>query len=193
MKPLDYIKKFRQFIKDAVRGTNLLPSIVMAHALYEAADDDGNVGKSVHAASYNNDVRVRAGASWKGPKVLLPVRIASGTLKRKRKAWFRVYTSAEDSIGDRIRLLTQKLSGRQLPFLYGRTLKMQALVLQQSITRSDPHYAERMVNLIVKHKLYWYDRSWLIEKACIVALTIATINAVRYLLETYWDQLVPWR
>ena len=193
MSPRDYIKKFRQFIKDAVRGTNLLPSIVMAHALYEAADDDGNVGKSVHAASYNNDVRVRAGASWKGPKVLLPVRNASDSPKRKRKAWFRVYTSAEESIGDRVSMLVQKLSIRQLPLLYGRTLKMQALVLQQSITRSDPRYADRIVNLIVKHNLYWHDRHWLVEKACILALTIATIHTVCYLLETYWDQWVPWR
>lgn len=193
MNPRDYIKKIRQFIKDAVRGTNLLPSIVMAHALYEAADDDGNVGKSVHAASYNNDVRVRAGASWKGPKVLLPVRFSLGSPKRKRKAWFRVYTSAEESIGDRIRMLAQKLSARQLPFLYGRTLKMQALLLQQSITRSDPRYADRIVQLIVRHRLYWHDRHWLVEQACTLALTIATVHTVRYLLETYWDQWVPWR
>lgn len=193
MKPRDYINKIRQFIKDAVRGTNLLPSIVMAHALYEAADDDGNVGKSVHAASYNNDVRVRAGASWKGPKVLLPVRNTSFSSKRKRKAWFRVYASAEESIGDRIRMLAQKLAARQLPFLYSRTLKMQALLLQQSITHSDPRYADRIVNLIIKHNLYWHDRHWLIEKACTLALVMAAVNTLRYLLETCWDQWVPWR
>ena len=193
MSPREYFKKIGQFIKDAVSGTSLLPSIVMAHALYEAADDDGNVGKSVHAASFNNDVRIRAGASWKGPKVLLPVRSVSGAPKRKRKAWFRVYFSAEESIRDRVNMLAQKLASRQLPFLYGRTLKMQALVLQQSITRTDPRYADRIVNLVMKHNLYWYDRRWLIEKACTLALTIAGFYTLRYLLATYWDQLVPWR
>lgn len=192
MSPQEYIQKFMTFIKDRVRGTGLLPSLVMAHALYEAADDDGYIGKSVHAASYNNDVRMQANASWTGPKVLLPLRPTPGTRMKPRKAWYRVYASSEQSIEDRIDMLKQKVPAWPKTFLHKDTLKVQASIFQLSAMSTDPLYADRIVHLVNKHKLYLLDRQWLIEKAITVALTVSAMKLLIYVLGL-WDVWVPWR
>jgi flagellum-specific peptidoglycan hydrolase FlgJ len=191
MQPQHYIKRFISFITARVKGTGLLPSIVMAHALYEAADDDGYIGKSVHAASYNNDVRIRADASWTGPKVLLPLRQSSSASKRRR-AWYRVYSSPEQAIEDRIEMLKQRVSVWPTTLLHSDTLKVQASIFELSTMSTDPLYADRIVHLVHKHKLYRCDRQWLIEKVVKIALFIASVELLVHVLGS-WDLFVPWR
>ncbi|MGC3947746.1 MAG: glucosaminidase domain-containing protein [Chryseolinea sp.] len=188
----DYIRKFRQFIKDRLRNTTLLPSIVMAHALYEAADDDGYIGKS-DAASYNNHVRMPADASWKGPKVKLNVRDNTWTRKRIRKAWFRIYDSSEDSIADRIEMLSKKITSWPTAVLHSDMLRAQAGILQLATENNDPRYGERIVKLIDKHRLYLLDTRWIVEYVLKTLLTIGLVRAAIYFVSMYWDAIVPWR
>lgn len=221
MKPREYVKRFRDFITERLRGTTLLPSIVMAHAMYESADDDNTIGKSEHAASYNNDVRILADRSWDGPKVKLPVRQVHGTdkwesqlyladrqesqnhvteereslsrtaKKQRRKAWYRVYSNAENAICDRITMLTTKLSKWPVMVNHRDTIRAQALLIQQLATGTDPRYGERLVYLISEYKLYRLDRQWLLEKLKKFILLPAVLALVAQTLKN-WDLIKSW-
>lgn len=188
----NYIRRFRQFIKDRLRNTTLLPSIVMAHALYEAADDDGYIGKS-DAASYNNHVGLRADATWKGPKVKLTVRDYSWTNKRVRKAWFRIYDSSEESIADRIEMLSKKISSWPTAIFHSDMLKAQAGMLQLATGNNDPRYGERIAHMVEKHRLYVLDTRWIVETVLRTVLTGGLVRLGIHLIATYWDIVVPWR
>jgi|GEM_PF-6828312 len=192
MSSRDYIRKFRQFIKDRLRNTALLPSIVMAHALYEAADDDGYIGRS-DAASYNNHVGMRADASWKGPKVKLTVRDSSWTTKRIRKAWFRIYDSSEDSIADRIEMLSKKISAWPTAVFHSDMLQAQSGMLQLATDNNDPRYGERIAQLVDKHRLYLLDTRWIVEHILRTLLTIGLVRLGIHFVTAYWDVIVPWR
>ena len=192
MTPRDYIRKFRKFIKDRLRNTALLPSIVMAHALYEAADDDGYIGRS-DAASYNNHVRMRADASWNGPKVKLTVRDPSWTTKRIRKAWFRIYDSSEDSIADRIDMLGKKISAWPTAIFHSDMVKAQAGMLQLATDNNDPRYGERLTQLVEKHRLYLLDSRWIVESILRTLLTFGLVQLGIHFINIYWNSMVPWR
>lgn len=192
MTPKEYIKKFREFIKDLMKGSTLLPSLVMAQALYEAADDNGVAGGSVHALTYNNDVRMRAGRSWKGPRVKLPTRQIKGDKKRARLAWFRIYLNPELSIADRVKMLTKKVAIWPTAFWHNDTVKQQARRLQALGISPDPNYGQRMFDIVNTHKLYRMDKQWWIEKIIRFSFSFVFFIGVRYALQN-WDAWVPWR
>ena len=187
----EYVNKFRDFIKQRLNGSKLLPSIVMAHALHESADDNEFVGRGVHTVQYNNDVRVRADRKWKGPRVQLPIRSLS-RFARGRKAWFRIYQSGQDALGDRIDMLVRKHPSWTTAFFYNDTLRIQAEILQSAVQPNDPRYGERMVAIIKRHKLYRMDNHWIIETALTSLITFAIVLLASYLL-SFWDAFVPWR
>jgi len=180
MTPKEYLNRFKKLIKDRLKESSLLPSIVMAHALYEASDDDGYFGKSLLATEYNNDVRVKAGRSWKGPKIKAPLRTEE--IKKTRRAWYRIYPSSEHAIKDRIDMLLTSAKGWPRAFLHSDTVKVQAQLLQISVVSSDPRYGERIAHLVRKHKLYWHDGQWLLEKAVVYAVTVGFVQLGIYLL-----------
>ncbi|MEJ1242229.1 glucosaminidase domain-containing protein [Chryseolinea sp. T2] len=184
----EYLKRITKFIKGRLKGTSLLPSVVMAHALYEASDDDGYFGKSLLATEYNNDVRVKAGRSWKGPKIKAPLHPEEITPKN-RKAWFRIYPSSEHAIKDRIDMLLTSAKGWPRAFLHSHTVRVQAQLLQISVVSNDPRYGERIAHLVDKHKLYLHDGQWLIEKAIVMAATAAMVKLGIYLMG-FWDVIL---
>lgn len=187
----DYVKRFRSFIVARLRGSKLLPSIVMAHAIYESGDEGNFVGRSLLARLYKNDVRMRADRSWKGPKVQLPIRSVS-PYARGRKAWYRVYRSAEQAIGDRIDMLLSKWPSWPSALLYDDMLKMQAERLQASGVSNDPRYSERIIAIVKKNRLYLMDIRWFFDVFMGSALMFAAMKFGAYLL-TFWDAVVPWR
>lgn len=181
MTPTEYVRRFSRFIKTRLNKSTLLPSVVMAHAMYEASDDDGYIGRSQLAVAYNNDVRVKAGRSWTGPKVRAPLREKEINSKT-RNAWYRIYSSPELAIADRIDMLLTKVKYWPKTFLHDDTVKAQAQLLQMSGITNDPRYGERIAYLVAKHKLYWHDRQWLIEKAVETVCTIGIVKLGIYLL-----------
>ncbi|MEJ1241891.1 glucosaminidase domain-containing protein [Chryseolinea sp. T2] len=187
----DYISRFRGFIKARLRTTGILPSVVMAHAIYESADETANAGEGVHASVYNNDTRMRADSKWKGPKVRLPIRTISPKAKG-RMAWFRVYVTGEQSVADRIDMLLSKRKSWPTMLFYDDTLKMQSEILQAAVVSNDPRYGERIVQIVNKHKLYWMDTRWILEYVLRTVVTISLVRLCIYLLG-FWDQIVPWR
>ena len=187
----EYVKRFRSFIKARLRTTGILPSVVMAHAIYESADETECVGEGVHATVYNNDTRMRADSKWNGPKVRLPIR----TLSRKAKgrmAWFRVYVTGEQSVADRIDMLLSERKSWPTMWFYNDTLKMQSEILQAAVVSNDPRYGERIIQIVNRHNLYWMDTRWIVEYIATTALTISVVQLCIYLL-SFWDQIVPWR
>lgn len=184
----EYVKRFTKLIRQRLKGKGLLPSVVLAHALYEASDDDGYMGASALATAYNNEVRAKAGKSWKGPKILAPVRklIGSSADAKPRKAWYRIYESPGQSITDRIDMLLSKVTHWPKAFLHEDTVRMQAAMLQMLGISDDPRYGERIAMLVRKHKLHWYDRQWLVEKIISIALMVGFIKLGTYAL-SFWD------
>lgn len=185
MTPKEYLKKFKNLIKDRLKQSSLLPSIVMAHALYEASDDNGLIGQSFLATEYNNDVRVKAGRSWKGPKIKAPLR-PEEIHSKPRKAWYRIYPSSEHAIKDRIEMLLNSAKGWPTALLHSNTVKVHAQLLQYAVGSNDPRYGERIAYLVDKHKLYLHDGKWLIEKTITMAVTFGLVRLGIYLLG-FWD------
>lgn len=187
----EYVNRFRSFIKARLRTTAILPSVVMAHAIYESADETERVGAGVHATVYNNDTRMRADSKWKGPKVRLPIRTFSPKA-RGRLAWFRVYVTGEQSVADRIDMLLTRRKSWPTMWFYNDTLKMQSEILQAAVVSNDPRYGERIIQIVNRHKLYWMDTRWILEYVIRIVATISLVRLCIYLLG-YWDHFVPWR
>ena len=79
-------------------------------------------------------------------------------------------------------MLLTRAKGWPRAFLHSDTVKVQAQLLQNSLVSNDPRYGERIAHLVTKHKLYWHDGQWLIERAVASAVTVGIVQLGIYLV-----------
>lgn len=147
----DYIETFKE---DAIKEMylNKIPaSIVLAQALFES-----NNGNSELARNANNHFGIKCKRDWFG---------ASYTKDDEEKdECFRKYNSVLESYTDHSVFLKTR---ERYMFLFDIPLtnyKAWCFGLKEAGYATDPFYAQRLIDIIEKYKLYEYDQHALIDK-----------------------------
>lgn len=140
---------------DAVKGWEkyrILPSLTIAQAILES----GN-GKSTLAAKYNNIFGMKKGTGWAGKTVTLPTKEWNGREYVTVNAEFRVYDSLTESIDDHAKIFVKY--PRYKGVLGETNYKKACKKVQLAGYATDPVYADSLISLIERERLYLYDNT----------------------------------
>jgi flagellum-specific peptidoglycan hydrolase FlgJ len=154
----EYIQKYRDVVLEAVKGTGLFPSLMMAQAILESSDMKGVPGNSSLARLYNNHFGIKADKSWIGPKVNLKTREVFDGRDVMVGDFFRVYEDATQSFCDRIAFLKKNARYTKAGVFSAKTPEEQAEALQTAGYATDPKYAVILKSVIKKESLYELDK-----------------------------------
>lgn len=151
-----FIKKIEPYAIDEYNKSGILPSITISQAILES-----NGGNSKLAKEGKNLFGIKVGSSWKGDSITFTT---EENHKEYIKARFRKYNSWEESIDDHTKLLVQNPVYRKNGLFRAKTFKAQAQALEDAgyATAMDAYgnkvYADRLIAVIHKYKLYRYDQ-----------------------------------
>jgi flagellum-specific peptidoglycan hydrolase FlgJ/LysM repeat protein len=151
---LDYITKFSRAAVLSMDRIGVPASIVLAQGVLESA-----AGTSDLATAANNHFGIKCSGSWNGKtyKKKDDDRDADGNII---ESCFRSYESVEESFIDHGQFLRDPRKSTRYGFLFNldRTdYKGWARGLQSAGYATAPDYADKLINLIERYKLYQYD------------------------------------
>lgn len=147
---MDKKKFIERIAKVAVKNYEIygiLPSLVIAQAILESG-----WGKK---AIENNIFGIKAGSSWRGKVVTRETREWDGDKYVIKKSKFRAYDSIEDSIMDYLNLVGN--TKRYEKVRNAKDYKEAARLIYEAGYATDPHYTDKIVNIIEGNSLYQYD------------------------------------
>jgi len=161
-----FIDKYSDAIKSAVKGTGLFPSVMMAQALLESSNGNSSLSKK-----YNNFFGIKADSSWSGSKVNLPTRevgngkqaymingksvVIPAGQEAMVDAWFRAYKTPVEGFKDRVKFLQTFSRYKNLFTASSPTVQDQLLLSDGYAT--DPAYATSLNNIIKSNNLTTLD------------------------------------
>lgn len=154
----EYVQKFKDVVLNAVKGTGLFPSLMMAQAILESSDKNGVPGNSTLSRLYNNHFGIKADKSWLGPKVNLKTREVFDGNEVMIGDFFRVYEDVTQSFRDRITFLQKNSRYTKAGVFAAKTPEEQAEALQIAGYATDPKYASILKALIQKMDLHRLDK-----------------------------------
>lgn len=154
----EYVKKFEGTVQDAVKGTGLFASLMMAQAILESSDAKGVPGNSTLARIHNNHFGIKADKAWLGPKVNLKTREVLDGKETVIGDFFRVYEDATQSFRDRVTFLKRNTRYTKAGVFIAKTPGDQAEALQKAGYATDPQYASILKRLIASLKLERLDQ-----------------------------------
>jgi flagellum-specific peptidoglycan hydrolase FlgJ len=100
---MDYQTQYINAMLSAIEDVNLKgshPSVVIAQGAVESS-----WGRSVLSSAYNNYFGIKVGSSWTGKAVNLQTGEVYNGKEMTESSWFRVYTSIEQCLRDRINII----------------------------------------------------------------------------------------
>lgn len=152
---IGYIDAYVDIAISEMERTGIPASIKLAQAILES-----NAGKSEMAMMANNHFGIKCGNEWRGASYY---KIDDDTDHRGRliESCFRVYKDAGDSFIAHSNFLQNKGKPSRYSFLfdYEKTdYKKWAKGLRKAGYATDPHYSQKLINLIEKYELHRYDR-----------------------------------
>lgn len=127
---------------------NILPSLVISQAILES-------GWGVKHIE-NNIFGIKAGSSWTGKVALRRTTEWDGTRYVVKVDRFRAYDNMEESIKDYLKLIGE--SKRYEKVKKARDYKEAARLMYEAGYATDPKYADKLINIIERNKLYEYDK-----------------------------------
>ena len=154
----EYIEQFKNVVLEAVKGTGLFPSLMMAQAILESSDVKGVPGNSTLARVYNNHFGIKADKNWTGKKVNLITREVFEGKSVILGDYFRVYDEAAHSFKDRIQFLKKNSRYAKAGVFSAKTPDEQAQALKDAGYATDPNYATILSSLIKKLNLLELDK-----------------------------------
>lgn len=153
-----FIAYYENLVKKVTKGTGLFPSVMMAQAILESADSQGNVGNSTLARVYNNFFGIKADSSWKGAKVNLKTGEVFDGVSTTVNDAFRVYKDVETGFKDRVAFLKNNSRYTKAGVFSAQTPEAQAAALKAAGYATDPDYVSKITGLINKHNLKELDK-----------------------------------
>lgn len=157
--PLSYIEKYKD---DAIREMQMFKvpaSITLAQGMLES--DNGNSALAVYA---NNHFGIKCHKDWTGATYTAD----DDTVNE----CFRKYPSVYDSYVDHSRFLKDRKRYAALFELKTTDYKGWARTLKTSGYATDPRYAERLIAIIERYKLFAYD----IDENISLIVVVAKVN-----------------
>lgn len=143
--PADYIEKYKD---DAIREMQMYKvpaSITLAQGMLES--DNGNSALAVYA---NNHFGIKCHTEWTGDTYTAD--------DDEHNECFRKYTSVYDSYVDHSKFLKTRNRYASLFELKSTDYKGWAKGLKAAGYATDPKYAERLIDIIERYKLFAYDK-----------------------------------
>ncbi|MEF9949982.1 MAG: glucosaminidase domain-containing protein [Mucinivorans sp.] len=144
MSTAEYVDRYKAIAIEKMNNYGIPSSITLAQGLLES----GNGGSEL-AIKANNHFGIKCGRSWTGPKVYHD--------DDAKNDCFRKYGSVEESYRDHSIFLRE---GKRYAFLFDldkRDYESWARGLKQAGYATNPMYAEMLINLINRYKLYQWD------------------------------------
>ncbi|MDL2261955.1 glucosaminidase domain-containing protein [Bacteroidales bacterium OttesenSCG-928-I21] len=141
----EYIAKFSSIAIKEMNRSGVPASITLAQGLLESGS-----GNSYLATSGNNHFGIKCGSEWSGEKIFSD--------DDAKNECFRKYNSAEESYKDHSDFLVNSLRYTALFELEITDYKGWAKGLKKAGYATSPIYAEKLIELIERYKLYEYDQ-----------------------------------
>ena len=139
----EYIRTYYKTAIRQQRKHNIPASIILAQGVLESG-----AGQSYLALAGNNHFGIKC-KNWEGPCIC-----KDDDLKQEA---FRKYVRVEESFEDHSRFLTERNHYRSLFKLKPTDYKAWAHGLKKCGYATDPHYAVKLIGLIEKNGLYYFD------------------------------------
>jgi len=137
------LKNFPAALK-VVSGTSIFPEVLLAQAIIESAKS-GKMPGTILAREHNNYFGIKAGKNYSGSVVnMMTGEFSPSGTYAKEPAYFRKYSSPEESFRDYVKLLHNK---RYRKALAASTPDAQALELQLAGYSTNPKYGETVAAL----------------------------------------------
>lgn len=148
--PEDYIRKYRDAALAQMYTHGIPASITLAQGMLESGN--GNSALSVYA---NNHFGIKCHREWKGDTYIMD--------DDEKNECFRKYADVSDSYNDHSLFLTTRDRYAFLFSLSRTDYKAWAKGLKEAGYATHPSYAELLIDLIEKYKLYELDTSGQME------------------------------
>lgn len=148
----DFLRHVSAHVQAACADTPIFPSVCIAQAILETGWGKASLGNNLFGIKATG----KTNAYWKGAwSYSWTYEYLNGARTRVRSK-FRNYDTIEDSIRDHNLLFYNK---RYEPVLKATTPEEQAKAIKNCGYATDPSYAEKLINLIIKYNLKQYDKS----------------------------------
>lgn len=149
-----YVENYVEIAISEMKRTGIPASIKLAQAILES-----NSGRSEMAMMANNHFGIKCGSEWRGTSYY---KVDDDKDHRGRliESCFRVYENATESFVAHSNFLQNNGKSSRYDFLfeYGPTdYKKWAKGLRKAGYATDPHYPQKLINLIEKYELHRYD------------------------------------
>lgn len=141
----EYIERYHRIATENSRTYRIPASITLAQGILES-----QVGKSPLATRGNNHFGIKCGAKWTADTIVHD--------DDELGECFRSYDSVEDSYADHARFLMKRRYS-SLFELDPTDYKGWAKGLKECGYATDPRYAQKLIDLIERYRLYDYDIS----------------------------------
>lgn len=152
----DFIKRYANDVIKSVKGTGILPSVKMAQMIIESSGKDEKgvfgIGKGLAVRKANNYFGIKADKWWTGKKVAL-----STPKDGKPVNYFRVYTSALDSLKDHSSFLLKNSRYKTSGVFTAKNPEQQVAALDRAKYSESPTYGKALLGLIKAYKLTELD------------------------------------
>lgn len=144
-----FIQRLEDAAKSVVKGLGLSHHVVLAMAALESGWGKREIptrdGKPSH-----NLFGIKADPGWKGESTEITTTEYFNGIPRKIRDHFRVYDSYQQSLEDYVGMLNG--SPRYQSVMQATTPEAAARALQQAGYATDPHYAQKLINIIQQIK-----------------------------------------
>ncbi|MEG1671624.1 MAG: glucosaminidase domain-containing protein [Mucinivorans sp.] len=144
MSSAQYIDRYKSIAIDKMKNYGIPASITLAQGLLES----GNGGSEL-AVKANNHFGIKCGKSWTGPRIYHD--------DDKKDDCFRKYSSVEESYRDHSIFLKESSRYKSLFELERTDYKGWAEGLEKAGYATNPMYAELLIDLVNRNKLYQWD------------------------------------
>lgn len=152
----DFIKRYANDVIKSVKGTGILPSVKMAQMIIESSGKDEKgvfgIGKGLAVRKANNYFGIKADKWWTGKKIAL-----STPKDGQPVNYFRVYTSALDSLKDHSSFLLKNSRYKTSGVFTAKTPEQQVAALDRAKYSESPTYGKALLGLIKAYKLTELD------------------------------------
>lgn len=144
--PDDFVQKLWPHARDAGAQLGVDPRAIVAQAALETgwgkhSPADGQ-GRESH-----NLFGIKAGSGWRGPAVKADTMEFEGGALRQRRASFRAYANAADSVTDYVKFM-QSSPRYRAALAAGQDATAYARELQEAGYATDPDYADKLLGVM---------------------------------------------
>lgn len=143
----EFINSHKEAVIKSTKNTGLFPSVVMAQMIIES-----NWGKGKTVQDANNYFGIKADSSWKGQKKLF-----NTPNDGQKQNYFRVYTSAKDSLIDHNNFLIQNPRYPKSGVFSSTTPEEQVMAIAKAGYAEDKNYYSKIMDIINSNNLKELD------------------------------------